>query len=143
MDAIRVLLVDDEAEFTATLAKVLGRRGFAVEVAGDGDLALARLAAGNGFDVVVLDVKLPGKDGLAVLAEIRQRRPEIEVILMTGHLSAGGEREGLSGGAFAYLLKPHPLPALIERIEEAAAHGRTRGAATAAGAAGGGCRRDD
>jgi len=124
MTRARVLLVDDEAEFTTALAKVLRRRGFETDVAGGGDAALASIA-GRRYDVVVLDVKMPGRDGLSVLAEIKFRRPDTEVILLTGHRSLADEEDGLRTGATAYLLKPFPIPELVACIEEAAARHRT------------------
>ena len=128
MTALRVLLVDDEREFAAALAKVLRRRQFEVSVAEDGDAALQRID-GPAFDVVVLDVKMPGRDGLEVLSEIKLRAPSTEVILLTGHRSVVDERDGLLTGAAAYLLKPHPIPDLVARIEAAAARSRAaRGA---------------
>ncbi len=125
MTAIRVLLVDDELSFSQALAKVLARRGFAVATAASGDEALARLAA-RSCDVVLLDVKMPDRDGLSVLADIRAMPDPPAVIMLTGHLSRQEEEAGLSGGAFAYLLKPHPTPDLEDRIREAAQLARRR-----------------
>lgn len=125
MTAIRVLLVDDELSFSQALAKVLARRWFAVTTAASGDEALARLVA-RSCDVVLLDVKMPGRDGLSVLADIRAMPDPPEVIMLTGHLSRREEGAGLNGGAFAYLLKPHPIPDLEGRIREAAQLARRR-----------------
>ncbi len=123
MTAIKVLLADDEREFTSILSKVLRRRGFDVEVAGDGASALASLSQQR-FDVVLLDVKMPGQDGIQILGEIKSRTPSPEVILMTGHVSTTEESDGLRTGAFAYLHKPHPIPDLVGCIEAAAARSR-------------------
>lgn len=117
--SIRVLLVDDEVSFSQTLAKILSRRGFTVATAESGEEALAALAA-QPFDVVLLDVKMPDRDGISVLADIRAMPDPPEVIMLTGHLSRSEEEAGLSGGAFAYLLKPHPIPDLENRIRDAA-----------------------
>lgn len=117
--SIRVLLVDDEVSFSQTLAKVLSRRGFTVATAGSGEEALAALAR-ESCDVVLLDVKMPDRDGISVLADIRAMAEPPEVIMLTGHVSRSEEEAGLSGGAFAYLLKPHPIPDLEKRIREAA-----------------------
>jgi DNA-binding NtrC family response regulator len=111
--------VDDEAEFTAGLGKVLRRRGLEVAEAHDGPAALAAAAEGC-FDVALLDVKMPGMDGIQLMGELRRRSPATQVILMTGHLSVGGEWDKGPHGAFAYLLKPHPLPDLITVIRRAA-----------------------
>ncbi len=123
--SIRVLLVDDEVSFSQTLAKILSRRGFTVATAESGEEALAALAA-QPVDVVLLDVKMPDRDGISVLADIRAMPDPPEVIMLTGHLSRSEEEAGLSGGAFAYLLKPHPLPDLERRIREAAQTTRRR-----------------
>jgi DNA-binding NtrC family response regulator len=118
----KVLLVDDELAFTASLSKVLSRRGFEVETASDGLTALARIA-NESFDVIVLDVKMPGMDGIQVLNEIKRLALDLRVILLTGHLSLTEEETGLKGGAFAYLFKPIPILKLVGVIESAAAGG--------------------
>jgi DNA-binding response OmpR family regulator len=118
----RVLLVDDEVDFTASLRKVLSRRGFEVETASDGLTALARIAK-ESFDVIVLDVKMPGMDGIQVLGEIRRMALETRVILLTGHLSLTDEEKGIKEGAFAYLFKPFPILKLVGEIEAAATAG--------------------
>ncbi len=125
MTAIKVLLADDEREFTGILSKVLRRRGFEVETANEGGSALAALSR-EWFDVVLLDVKMPGRDGIQILGEIKSRVSSPEVILLTGHVSATEESDGLGAGAFAYLLKPHPVHGIIDCIEAAAARGRER-----------------
>ncbi|RJP60237.1 MAG: response regulator [Deltaproteobacteria bacterium] len=117
---MKVLLVDDEVDFTAGLCKVLSRRGFDVEVASDGLSALARVVQGY-FDVVVLDVKMPGMNGLHVLSEIKRLSLPTRVILLTGHSSLTEEENTLKSGAFAYLLKPYPILKLVEMIEVAGA----------------------
>ena len=121
---LRVLLVDDEAEFGSVLSKVLMRRGMDVTVAVDGPSALKLLAAGR-FDVMLLDVKLPGMDGMQVLAEAGRLAADLPVILMTGHLGAV-DQDSPPAGAFAVVLKPHPIPELVALIERA---GMTRGSA--------------
>jgi DNA-binding response OmpR family regulator len=123
MSPIKVLLVDDEVEFAAGLSKVLRRRGFQVEVAADSATGLA-MATRDRFDVALLDVKMPGMDGIQLLSEIKRMAPQTQVILMTGHLSMTEETDGLKTGAFAYLLKPHPIPELVEMIRKAVGQGR-------------------
>jgi DNA-binding response OmpR family regulator len=119
VSVLSILLVDDEVEFTTFLAKLLRKRGFAVTVANDGAGALAHIAA-EAFDAVLLDVKMPGLDGIATLSSIKVTAPHLPVILLTGHLSATEERDGLRSGAVAYLLKPHPIDDLVARLEAAA-----------------------
>jgi DNA-binding NtrC family response regulator len=116
----KVLLVDDEVAFTASLGKVLSRRGFEVETASDGLTALARIVK-ESFDIIVLDVKMPGMDGIQVLAEIKRLALDLRVILLTGHLSLTEEETGLQEGAFAYLFKPVPIQKLVSVIASAAA----------------------
>jgi DNA-binding NtrC family response regulator len=118
-EPITVLLVDDEVEFATTLAKVLRRRGLEVQVANGSQEAL-RLVSKENFQVVLLDVKMPEKDGLTLFKEVREISPHTSVILMTGHISPEEERSGRSVGAFAYLLKPYPIPDLVELIQKAA-----------------------
>jgi DNA-binding NtrC family response regulator len=124
MEGIKVLLVDDEVEFTASMRKVLVRRGFEVEVADDGLSALPMMTQKR-FDVVVLDIKMPGMDGIAVLGEIKRRYPATQVIMLTGHYSFEGEEDPAQPGAFAHLLKPIPVMKLVDMIREAAVHGKT------------------
>ena len=119
MKGKRVLLVDDEVDFTSSLAKVLSRRGFEVKTAADGLEAMTHIAK-EPFDVIVLDVKMPGMDGIQVLTEIRRLALDTRVILLTGHLSLTDEENGLKGGAFAYLFKPFPILKLVGLIDSAA-----------------------
>ncbi|MCX5871739.1 MAG: response regulator, partial [Deltaproteobacteria bacterium] len=94
MSQIRVLLVDDEVNFTASMEKVLRRRGFVVMVAANGLIALPLIAREH-FDVVVLDIKMPGMDGTQVLSEIKRFSPDIPVILLTGHYSLSEQEDTL------------------------------------------------
>jgi DNA-binding NtrC family response regulator len=119
MMGIKVLLVDDEVEFTTSLRRVLSRRGFDVEVAGDGFTALP-LIAQKAYDVVVLDIRMPGMDGIHVLSEIKRLKPGIQVIMLTGHFSPAMEEECSTSGAYAHLLKPFPVLKLVDIIAAAA-----------------------
>lgn len=116
---LRVLLVDDEPELIAALAPALGRRGITVLAAADGEQALLELARGE-IDVVVLDVRLPGMDGLEVLERAKAMRPEVEVLLLSGHPDVEIAVEGMRRGAADYLTKPPDVDRLAERIREAA-----------------------
>lgn len=124
MSNIRVLLVDDEVHFTTSMAKVLGRRGFEVLVASDGLTALPLIVKEH-FDAVVLDVKMPGMDGIQVLREIKRFSPALPVILLTGHLSASEEEDSLNEGAYAYLRKPYPVLELVKIIDSAVTSGNS------------------
>ncbi|MDO9581587.1 MAG: response regulator [Desulfomicrobium sp.] len=108
-----VLVVDDEQDFVETLVKRLERRGFRVTGVGSGQEALLKLEE-IGFDVVILDVMMPGMDGIETLREIKLAWPRTQVILLSGH---GGEEMGLRAmayGAYAYLLKPVSLKIVVE-----------------------------
>lgn len=118
MEKIRVLLVDDEADFRRPIAKRLDRRGFEIHEAGSGEEALDYLEA-NPIDVVVLDVKMPGLNGIDTMARIKERFQGIEVILLTGHSSTEDGVEGIKQGAFDYLTKPIELTHLAGKINQA------------------------
>lgn len=120
MNDARVLLVDDEEEFVSALAERLDIRGIDTRVATDGEQALELMAA-QSFDVIVLDVIMPGISGLEVLQRIKEQKIPSAVILLTGH---GSTREGLEGmrmGAFDYLMKPLDIDELITKMKEAIA----------------------
>ncbi|MCF8026604.1 MAG: response regulator [Desulfobacteraceae bacterium] len=117
-DPTAILLVDDEEEFVSTLAERLEIRGFESKAAYSGDQALS-LIENNDYDVVVLDVKMPGMDGLEVMDQIKTRRPEMPVILLTGHGSTKEGMEGMHKGAFDYLMKPLDIDELISKVQEA------------------------
>jgi DNA-binding response OmpR family regulator len=115
----RVLLVDDEEEFVAALSERLTLRGIEVDSALNGEEALARLVEKD-FEVVILDVMMPGLGGLEVLRQIKLIHPNTQVILLTGH---GSTREGIEGmrlGAFDYLIKPVDIEEMLAKMKEAA-----------------------
>ena len=113
-----VLLVDDDEPFRRVMTVELARLGFHVEGAGSGSEALR--AVGNAApDVVLLDLRLPDMDGVAVLREMRARSPASEVILLTGHGSIDTAIESIRMGAFDYVAKPCPLDELEIRIRRA------------------------
>ena len=115
---IRVLLVDDETDFTAAMAKRLSVRGLSVSCAGSGEEALQLLAAQE-FDVVVLDVRMPGLGGLETLSQIRRRHPLVEVIMLTGHASLEYGVQGMDLGAYDYVLKPTDFDYLLDKVRKA------------------------
>jgi DNA-binding NtrC family response regulator len=119
MAEYRVLLVDDEEEFVSALSERLMLRGIEVESALNGEEALASLVDKE-FEVVILDVMMPGLGGLEVLRQIKSTHPNTEVILLTGH---GSTREGIEGmrlGAFDYLIKPVDIEEMLAKMKEAA-----------------------
>ena len=122
-EGVRLLLVDDEQDFTSALKRRLSRRGLVVDVADSGEEGLERLAEFPA-DVVVLDVRMPGMDGLSVLARIKERWPSVEVVMLTGHASMEVAIRGMELGAFDYLMKPVDFQDLLYKVEDAAARKR-------------------
>ena len=120
---IRLLLVDDEQDFTATLGRRLARRGMAVETASGGEEGLDKLAS-FGPDVVLLDVRMPGMDGLSVLHRIKETHPLVEVVMLTGHASMEVAIRGMELGAFDYMMKPVAFEELLYKVEDAVARKR-------------------
>ncbi len=118
MRDFNVLVVDDEEEFREVTSKILTKRGLNVQSAGNGQQALEILDH-NRMDVVLLDVKMPGMDGIETLQEIRNLMPLVEVVLLTGHASVQSGIEGMKLGAFDYLMKPIETDQLLETLEEA------------------------
>jgi DNA-binding NtrC family response regulator len=119
MAEYRVLLVYDEEEFVSALSERLMLRGIEVDSALNGEEALASLKEKE-FEVVILDVMMPGLGGLEVLRQIKSTYPNTQVILLTGH---GSTREGIEGmrlGAFDYLIKPVDIEEMLEKMKEAA-----------------------
>ncbi len=112
---IKVLLVDDEKEFNDALAERLETRDFDVSQSFSGDEGIALLKDKN-IDVVVLDVLMPGKDGIATLREMKQLKPIVDVIMLTGHSTVETAVEGMKLGAFDYLMKPVESRDLVEKI---------------------------
>jgi len=121
MTAHRILIVDDELDFGTTLAERLELRGFAAKAVGGAQEAMAVLAADWRPDVVLLDLMMPGIDGLAALDLIKQHDPKIQVIILTGHGSTESGIIGMQRGLFDYLMKPVDIGELIARINEAGA----------------------
>jgi len=118
MEQIRILLVDDEEDFASALAERLVLRGFRAEVATSGIDALRNVREGD-FSVLILDVKMPGIDGLGLMAEVKRKYPDLPVILLTGHGSVTNPETGIREGAFDYLMKPIDIDELIEKIRDA------------------------
>jgi len=115
---IKVLLVDDEEDFAEILSLRLKELGEKVEVAHSGQEGLDTLAK-TSIDVVILDIKMPGMDGIETLREIKKQYPIIEVILLTGHGSTETAVEGMKLGAFDYLMKPADFGDLAAKLEGA------------------------
>ncbi|WP_136806862.1 response regulator [Desulfosediminicola flagellatus] len=115
MKEFTVLVVDDEEEFRDLTVKILNKRGIKATSAESGTEALELLQR-TPVDVVLLDVKMPGIDGIETLRHIRSRSPLVEVVLLTGHASVESGIEGMKLGAFDYLMKPIELEPLLEKL---------------------------
>ena len=116
---MHILVVDDEHEFLELMTNRMQKRGFTVVTAPTGEAALKKVGEEE-FDAVVLDVKMPGIDGIEVLRRIKQQRPELPVLLLTGHASVEAAMTGVETGAVDYLLKPVPINDLIMRLRDIA-----------------------
>ena len=114
----KILLVDDEERFRTTLGKMLRAQGLEVTALGSGREALEELQK-QAYDVMVLDVRMPGMDGIATLTEIKKIAPQVEVIMLTGHASMDVAVEIMRLGGYDYLLKPCPVEDLMAKIESA------------------------
>jgi len=123
METLRVLILDDEDDFRAALARRMTKRGIAVDEAASGEEGLDKLEQ-RPADVVILDVKMPGMGGAEALRRIKDRFPATEVIMLTGHASTQDGVEGIKAGAFDYLTKPIEFEHLLTKIKQA--HDRMR-----------------
>ncbi len=112
---MQILVIEDELRILAFVARGIEAEGFSVDVSRDGSDGLARAIAGR-YDLVVLDLLLPGLDGLSVLRELRARRPEIPVVILSARSDLRTKLRGFALGASDYLAKPFSLDELIARI---------------------------
>ena len=113
------LVVDDEGEYVEVLEERLALRGLDVKGALSGERAIEILES-DAFDVVVLDVMMPGMGGIAALVEIKKKHPDTQVIMLSGHAEMDTAIKGMELGAFDYLVKPVNLDELLYKIEDAA-----------------------
>ncbi len=120
MQASFVMLVDDEVSFVETLAKRLGKRNIEVITAFSGEECLKTLETNQNLDVIVLDVKMPGMDGLEALKKVKEEYPLIEVIMLTGHATIESGIKGMKQGAYDFLMKPCDIEELVSKINDAA-----------------------
>ncbi len=118
MSYTKVLLVDDEVEFASALAERLQLRNYDAKAISNALEALASIYS-DPPDVVVLDLKIPGMDGIEILKTIKQFDPSIEVIILTGHGAVESVEEGIKRGAFEYIMKPIDIGELVAKIERA------------------------
>lgn len=123
---MRVLIVDDETIFARNMARILAKRGFHAEVASNGREALETVGKQPDFDVMLLDVRMPGMNGIQVLQRLKTLAPELEVIILTGQATVENGIEAVRAGAFDYLPKPFEIDELIEKIRVAGVLERVR-----------------
>ena len=114
----KVLLVDDEKDFVESLSERLDIRNFDVTCAYNGDEAL-KFMRDQDFDVIILDVLMPGKDGVETLQEIKKIKPLTQVIMLTGNATVETAINGMKLGAYDYLMKPTDTEILVEKIDKA------------------------
>jgi DNA-binding NtrC family response regulator len=118
MKGSRILLVDDEVVFTTNMSKLLTSRGYRVTAVNSGDAAIQELEK-NDYDVVVLDLKMPGMDGITTLKEIKKLDLFTQTLILTGHGSIDTALEAVRLGAYDYLTKPCEIDDLVNKIEGA------------------------
>lgn len=124
MAIANILLVDDEVPFVDTMIKRLSKRQMDVSAAYDGPQALSKLKEQPNIEVIILDVKMPGMDGIETLTEIKKVHPLVEVIMLTGHATVESAIDGMKKGAYDYLMKPCDIDLLVSKVAEAAAKKR-------------------
>ncbi|MBC8430886.1 MAG: response regulator [Desulfobacterales bacterium] len=118
MKKMKILLVDDEKEFVETLSERMAMRDLASDIALNGEEALQMVEA-DAPDVMVLDLKMPGIDGMEVLRKVKKAYPDVQVIMLTGHGSEKDEAEARRLGAFEYLQKPTGVDKIVQTIKRA------------------------
>lgn len=120
MSIAKVLIADDEVGFVETFGERLELRNFEISKALSGKEALQVLEEKENVEVVILDVKMPGMDGIETLTEIKRKKPLVEVIMLSGHADVESAIEGMKQGAFDYLMKPVDMDQIIAKVTEAA-----------------------
>lgn len=119
MSETTVLLVDDEEDFVSVLAERLEVRGLKVDTAENGEVALVK-AQQRAFDAILLDMAMPGIDGIETLKRLLEINPDLQVILLTGQGTTGNAVEAMKLGALDFLEKPADIDTLVTKIEDAA-----------------------
>jgi DNA-binding NtrC family response regulator len=114
---VNILVVDDEDDFRETLVKRLSKRNYSVRGAVGGQQALDMMSE-EPADVVLLDMKMPGMDGIQTLHALKKKFPAAQVIILTGHASLESSKDGLRLGAYDYLIKPSTLDEILIKIQE-------------------------
>ena len=120
MTAPFIMLVDDEVPFVETMAKRLVKRNIKTITAFNAEEGLEKLKDNQDLDVIILDIKMPGMDGIDALKEIKTASPLVEVIMLTGHAKIESAIEAMKLGAHDFLMKPFDIEELVLKIKEAA-----------------------
>ena len=119
MKGMKILLVDDEVEFTENMTRLLENRGYQVTAVNSGDSAIKALGQDMKYDVMVLDLKMPGMDGMTTLKEAKKLQLFTETLILTGHGAVDTALEAMKLGAYDYLTKPCEVDELVEKLEGA------------------------
>jgi DNA-binding NtrC family response regulator len=114
----KLLIVDDDKMLNHNMSWLLSRKGYEVSSANDGESAL-QMVENQDFDVVILDQKMPGMDGVTTLRELKKKRPNLEVIILTGASSVDSAVKGFEFGAYDYTTKPMQMDVLEEKVMQA------------------------
>ncbi len=122
MDPLKILIVDDEEELVDALTERLNLRGFETTGVTTGANALELIHA-ESFDVLLVDVKMPGMGGMEVIREVKSFRPDLQIVLLTGHGAVETAEEGMRLGASEFLLKPVNINELIATLTRAVTKG--------------------
>ena len=117
-EKLKILLVDDEKEFVESLSERLELRNLEADIAYDGEQALDALKEGK-HDLMVLDLRMPGIDGIEVLRQAKKRNPDVQVVVLTGHGTEKDEKQAKKLGAFAFLKKPTDIDQLVGTLNKA------------------------
>lgn len=118
MASEKILLVDDDAEFTEVLAERMAARGLKVDTANSGQSAIDKAKAAA-YDAIILDLSMPGMDGIETMKALLKGQPDLQVILLTGHATVEKGVEAVKLGAMDFLEKPADLQKLMEKIKKA------------------------
>ena len=124
MSIANVLLVDDEVSFVETFSERLVMRNLDISKAFSGAEALQVLEKNHNIEVIILDVKMPGMNGIETLTKIKEKYPLVEVIMLSVHADVESAIDGMKQGAFDYLMKPCDIDQMIAKVTEAAAKKR-------------------
>ena len=116
--SIKLLLVDDEKDFTEILSERMVARGYAVEIADSGQTAIEKVKK-HTFDAIILDLAMPGMDGIEVLKILLKENPDFQIIFLTGHATLEKGIEAVKLGAVEFMEKPVDIDTLIEKVNDA------------------------